>query len=146
MIPIKDHVNIATCSEGVFRYILCSYIYIFSVFAITLRIDLIHSVHLIPMVCNLGASGGCAKQNNPVTIVYNKYSNTQTSNNKKIFGININFIWYWKPTKTAEKNQQNIKRCLYFNFFYVNHYSFLIYLSRKIKYLIYWLELCFLHK
>lgn len=117
MIPIKDHVHIATCSEGVFRYILCSYIYIFSVFAITLRIDLIHSVHLIPMVCNLGASGGCAKQNNPVTIVYNKYSNTQTSNNKEIFGININFIWYWKPTKTAEKNQQNIKRCLYFKIF-----------------------------
>lgn len=68
-------------------------------------------------VCYLGASGGCAKQNNPVTIVYNKYSNTQTSNNKEIFGINIKFIWYWKPTKTAEKTQQHIKRCLYFKIF-----------------------------
>lgn len=128
MIPIKDHVHISTCSEGVFGYILCSYIYIFSVFAITLRIDLIHSVHLNQMVsqCNLGASGGCAKRNNPVTIVYNKYSNTQTSNNKEIFGINIKFIWYWKPTKTAEKKPTTHKTVFVFQNFYVHHYSFLI--------------------
>lgn len=137
MIPIKDHVHIATCSEGVFRYILCSYIYIFSVFAITLRIDLIHSVHLIPMVCNLGASGGCAKQNNPVTIVYNKYSNTQTSNNKEIFWNKHKFYMVLETYKNCRKKPTKHKTVFVFQIFYVHHYSFLIYLSRKIKYLIY---------